>query len=157
MVAQNLAKRFCPRRVIVGYALVTELDAGLHDECDDSVPCRVEAGFGEGLMMHPDCLLGGLAAGDGNGCVFRGAAGSGYLCSDHIDWPVFWGGFFRRAAQKGRTAGDRFLWKRLRITGAGHARVEMNLGVAFSDVEPDHLCGMDHGSLGAEFLPGVRA
>src|SRR5271157_1106450 len=33
----------------------------------------------------------------------------------------------------------------------------MNLGIVLADVEPDHLCGMDHGLLGTEFLPGMRA
>ena len=63
----------------------------------------------------------------------------------------------RRPAAGGRSGGDDLVVEDGRVVGAGHAAVQVDLGVARLDVLGDEDVGLGHGRVCGFALPSVRA
>jgi hypothetical protein len=88
-----------------------------------------------------------------------GAAGYGHLGADDVHGcgAGAAGGVFGDLQEAGGAAGDGLVVEDVRVIGAGHAAVKVDLGVAGFDVFSDEDVGLGHGGVGGFALPAVGA
>ena len=90
--------------------------------------------------------------------VFRGTARRRHLGADHVHGQLAAGlarGPLGDRAEARGPLSDHFLGRRIRIAGAGHRTIEVNLAKARLCVLADHVAGLPHGQVSRLGTPGV--
>lgn len=140
---------------------MVELHPWLHHERGDPRPHVFEPGCGESRLMRLDgstCVLG---RGRREPCQrLVGAAGDRYLGADDVDRGLdaqAVRGLFGHPQQPCRAIGHNLVGQDLRVVGAPHAAIEVDLAVAGFDVGRDERVGVGHSHRCRLVLPTVGA
>ena len=122
-------------------------------------PGRLEPGAREGLAMRSDRRRRGFRRRDGERREVLGrAARRRHFGADHVDRRLaacVAPARLRAGAECRRARGDDLFGQRIRVAGAGHRAIEVDLANARGDVFADEIGRLRHRRLGRLGAPGI--